>query len=312
MGNGSVDGESGGSGGPERADGAGRTAAAAADDVLALLSDLLPVLAPHALLDREERRLVLLVDGAHATVDLEPLLSACRGRPQHTWPRRVEEWLAATAEGSAAALRERRRLGGDVESRLRVRLVPPLPGPERRRLMCLPYGPLLDVVIHLDHPAEPGPLSRERAVQLALADPGEAAITGTLRREVPTFSVHDEPLGGTGEDGDRVRVVARDGNPYVTGVLFDLERFVPAEERPRGLLVGLPCHSRVLLYAVRGEALLRVAPVMAAQVREEFDAAPDGCDPRLFWWHEDRLYELRRGRLTGRPRVPWALRSLLR
>ena len=94
---------------------------AVAADVRALVADLLPVLAPHALLDGESGLLVLPVGTAHARVALDGLVAACAGLPQHAWPGTFQAWLAATATQVGAALRERAYallLGVPVSERL--------------------------------------------------------------------------------------------------------------------------------------------------------------------------------------------------
>jgi hypothetical protein len=73
-------------------------------DIRALVADLLPVLAPHAMLDADSGRLVLPVGDAHADISLDAITAACAALPQQAWPGRVEAWLAAKAAQVTAAL----------------------------------------------------------------------------------------------------------------------------------------------------------------------------------------------------------------
>ncbi|MFI9270241.1 hypothetical protein ACIGXM_05965 [Kitasatospora sp. NPDC052896] len=273
--------------------------------VRALVADLLPVLAPHAMLDADSGRLVLLVDAAHADVSLDGIVAICADLPQHTWPSRVQDWLAEKRRQVAEAVRERRELG-EVETLLRVQVAPRLPAAERRRLLCTAYGELLDLVVVLDH-ADGGRLSRERAERLVLADPGGHALANTLRIELPAFTLAERPPAG----GAPVWAVGRAGSPFATSALLGLDRFLPGP-CPYGVLLGLPRYGELLLCPVVPDQLAVAARELAEQVGEAHRVAADRCDERLFWWAEERLYELRFGRLTGRPKVPAPLRRLLR
>jgi hypothetical protein len=272
---------------------------AVATDIRALVADLLPVLAPHAMLDTDSGRLVLPVGDAHADISLDAITAACAAVPQASWPGRVEAWLAAKAAQVTAALAERDRLG-PLEERLRVQVTPRLPEAERRQLMCTPYGDLLDIVIMLDGR---GRLSRERADQLVIHDPGSHALANTLRDELPSFTVTD--------DDHQVRSISKPGSPYVTSALPALERFLPGP-CPYGVLVALPRYSEVLLCPVRPGGVDEAARALLERARIGFCTADDPCDDRLFWWANETLYAVGFGRFTGRVKVPGPLRALLR
>jgi hypothetical protein len=323
---------------------------AVAADVRALVADLLPVLAPHALLDGETGLLVLPVASAHARVALDGLVAACAELPQHAWPRTVQAWLVTTASQVSAALTERAALGEvEVEDLLRVQVTPRLPAGQRRELMCTPYGELLDAVIMLDQP-DGRRLTRARAELLAVADPGARAVANTLGRELPSFEVTerlltpdgrllagaraagaraagarlDEPHPGEPHPGehrsgeprrgrlshDPVLVISKEGSPYVTSALLELGRFLPAGCR-YGALVGLPRYSTVLVYPISTRRVRAAAPALAALVRRTYAAGPDRCDQRVYWWVEQRLFEVGLGR-SGRLRAPRPLRRLSR
>lgn len=214
--------------------------------------------------------------------------------------RQVEAWLAAKTVQVTTALAERQQLG-PVEERLRVQLTPKLPEMERQRLMCTPYGDLLDAVILLGGE----PLTRKRADRLAIIDPGSRALANTLRRELPSFAVIDD-----GHDVHQVRSVAKPGSRCVTSALLDLVRFLPGP-CPHGLLLALPRYSQVLLHPVQPDSLQGAAGAMAEHVRGTYLEADDPCDDRLYWWADDSLHVIGFSRLTGRPKLPQPLRRLI-
>ena len=257
------------------------------------------------MLDADTGRLVLPVGAAHADIPVEPLIERCAPLPSHNWPSQVEAWLAEKAAQVTAALAERREFG-QVEQLLRVQVAPRLPEPERGRLMCTPYGDLLDVVLVLDH-EKGGRLTRERADLLVLNDPGGNALANTFGRELPRFTATERPLG----QGGTVRVVGRPGSSLVTSALLGLERFVP-EPTPHGVLVGLPRYSEVLLYPVTADGPAGAARATADLVADGYDRAEDRCDRRLFWYFQEQLGVVEFGRLTGRPKLPRPVRRLLR
>jgi hypothetical protein len=262
-----------------------------AAEVRTLVARLLPGLAPHAMLDADTGALVLPVGSVHADVSLDAITAACARLPRASWPGRVESWLAAKAAQVTAAMAERDRLGV-LEDRLRVQVAPRLDGAEREQLMCTPYGDLHDIVILLDGR---GRLTRERAAQLVIHEPGSHALANTLRDELPTFAVTDDDSG--------VRVVTKPGSPYVTSALPALRRFLPGP-CPYGVLVAMPRYSEVLLTPADPAHVDEAAQALLERCRLGFVTADDPCDDRLFWWAEERLYAVGFGRFTGRVKVP--------
>lgn len=278
-----------------------QAAADVAGEVRTLVAALVPSLAPHAMLDADSGRLVLPVGTAHADISLEAITAACAQLPQAAWPGRVEAWLATKAAQVTAALAERERLGV-LEERLRVQVTPRVAEAERGELMCTAYGEgePLDMVIVLDGR---GRLTRRRAEELVIHDPGSHALANTLRDELPTFTVTD--------DGDGVRTISKPGSPYVTSALPALQRFLPSGPSPYGVLVALPRYSEVLLSRVERGGVEKTARVLLERARVSFCVADDPCDDQLFWWAKESLYAVGFGRFTGRVKMPRALRELI-
>jgi hypothetical protein len=243
-----------------------------AGEVRALVADLLPVLAPHAMLDSDSGLLVLPVGTAHADISLDGLVTECAALPHSAWPTRVQAWLAEKAAQVSRALAER--------DRLRVQITPRLPRRERRRLVCTPHGNLLDIVVLYDGQR----LTREACEQLAVPNPGRSAIEATLHFAFPALSTTDD---GT------VRVIS---GPYATSALLDPPRFLP----PGPMLVALPRYSEILACPAEADA----ARQLAERARRSRLGAADPCDDRLLWYHDSVLRRVRISRLTGRPILP--------
>lgn len=265
-----------------------------AAEVRALVADLLPVLAPHAMLDADSGLLVLPVGTAHADISLDGITQVCAGLPPAAWPSRIEAWLADMAAEVTAALSDR--------DRLRVQLTPRLPDRDRDRLMCTAYGELLDVVVMLDGHR----LTRAAADRLAVPDPGSSALANTLHHELPTFTIADRTL----PDDGPLRIVGKPGSPYATSALLDLGRFLPGP-CPYGVLLALPRYSQVLLHPVHPDTLPGAAGAMAELAGGAYFDTDDPCDDRLYWWADESLYVIGFHRITGRAQLPWALRKLL-
>jgi hypothetical protein len=96
-------------------------------------------------------------------------------------------------------------------------------------------------------------------------------------------SVHDQPL----LPGRNVRVVAKPGSRYVSALLSEVDQFLPVPNE-HGALVGVPCHSTLLLYPITSTAVREVLPVFADVVREMHAAADDPCAPGVYWSHGER------------------------
>ncbi len=108
-------------------------------------------------------------------------------------------------------------------------------------------------------------------------------MTNTHDRELADVSVHDQPL----LPGRDVRVVTKPGSRYVSALLSEVDQFLPWPNE-HGALVGVPCHSTLLLYPITSTAVREVLPVFADVVREMHHGADDPCAPGVYWSHGER------------------------
>ncbi|MCQ0005449.1 hypothetical protein [Actinomadura madurae] len=108
-------------------------------------------------------------------------------------------------------------------------------------------------------------------------------MTNTHDRELADVSVHDQPL----LPGRNVRVVTKPGSRYVSALLSEVDQFLPWPNE-HGALVGVPCHSTLLLYPITSRSVRDVLPVFADVVEEMHAAADDPCAPGVYWSHGER------------------------
>jgi hypothetical protein len=262
----------------------------AAADVHELIRDLLPVVAPSAWFDSGTSEVVLPVGRSEARASTWTVLERCAREPRRTWSRVVDEWLREVGHRAFLAVGEM-ELFGDVRELLRLRIVPKLAPRDREGLVVVPAGDHFDAMVMIEHPRYGGPLTKARAGLLGLRKLGYV-MTNTHDRELADVSVRDQPL----LPGRDVRVVTKPGSRYVSALLSEVEQFLPSPNE-HGALVGVPCHSTLLLYPITSTAVLEVLPVFADVVAEMHADADDPCAPGVYWSHGER-------RLTPLPAAP--------
>ncbi|MFI0354767.1 hypothetical protein [Actinomadura sp. 9N407] len=268
----------------------------AAVDVHALIRDLLPVVAPSAWFDPGTSEVVLPVGRSEARASTWTVLERCAREPRETWPGVVDEWVREVGHRAFLAVGEM-ELFGDVRELLRLRIVPKLAPRDREGLVVVPAGDHFDAMVMIEHPRYGGPLTKARAGLLGLRKLGYV-MTNTHDRELADVSVRDQPL----LPGRDVRVVTKPGSRYVSALLSEVEQFLPGPNA-HGALVGVPCHSTLLLYPITSTAVLEVLPVFADVVKEMHADAEDPCAPGVYWSHGERRLTPLSGALdTAAPR----------
>ncbi|MFC9969944.1 hypothetical protein ACIBF1_43500 [Spirillospora sp. NPDC050679] len=263
----------------------------AASDVHALIRDLLPVVAPAAWFDDGTSEVVLPLGRSEARASTWTVLERCARAEPPAWPRLVDDWVREVGDRAFRAVGEM-ELFGDVRELLRLRIVPKLAPRDREGLVVVPAGDHFDAMVMIEHPRYGGPLTKARAGLLGLHKLGYV-MTNTHDRELADVQVRDQPL----LPGRDVRVVTKPGSRYVSALLSEVGRFLPPPGDPageHGALVGVPCHSTLLLYPITSRAVREVLPVFADVVAEMHAAAEDPCAYGVYWSHgERRLTPLR-------------------
>ncbi|WP_243772318.1 hypothetical protein [Actinomadura barringtoniae] len=255
----------------------------AAADVHALIRDLLPVVAPSAWFDPGTSEVVLPVGRSEARASSWTVLERCAREPQDNWHKLVDDWLREVGDRAFLAVGEM-ELFGDVRELLRLRIVPKLDPQDREGLVVVPAGDHFDAMVMIEHPRYGGPLTKARAGLLGLRKLGYV-MTNTHDRELADVEVRDQLL----LPGENVRVVTKPGSRYVSALLSEVEQFLPGGDgHPNGALVGVPCHSTLLLYPITSRGVREVLPVFADVVREMHDDADDPCAVGVYWSHGAR------------------------
>ncbi|MFD2767097.1 hypothetical protein [Micromonospora eburnea] len=274
-------------------------------NVRALVEDALPVRLPGARVAADSDEVIVAVPGGRARVSLVPLLRRCQDQPRQTWPELVADWVSAVRRELPDHVSA--ELGpADVEQ-LRLRLVPAAAATEADDYLAMPFGAQFTAVVVVNRPERLDLLTLAQAARLG-RDPEELvrlAVRQTVERELVSLDVrdHELPTGGS------VRLLASDGNPFVTTALMSVKRFLP-DGADNGALIAAPQYSAVMLHRVVGRvqdsavALHRLANSM-------FTAAADPCTDQLFWWHGGEFHPVRvvAGESAGavQVRVPEAL-----
>ncbi|TDB96044.1 hypothetical protein, partial [Actinomadura sp. 7K534] len=253
----------------------------AAADVHALIRDVLPALAPSAWFDSGTSEVVLPVGRSEARASSWTVLERCSREPRSAWPRVVDEWVREVGDRAFLAVGEM-ELFGDVRELLRLRIVPKLAPGDREGLVVVPAGDHFDAMVMIEHPRYGGPLTKARAGLLGLHKLGYV-MTNTHDRELADVAVRDQPL----LPGRNVRVVTKPGSRYVSALLSEVDQFLPGPNE-HGALVGVPCHSTLLLYPITSTAVREVLPVFSDVVREMHADADDPCAPGVYWSHGER------------------------
>lgn len=113
------------------------------------------------------------------------------------------------------------------------------------------------------------------------------AISNTVRQELRDLDIFDHQLTAN----DRIRLVAKDDNPFVSSILISIERFLPADTE-FGALVSIPRYSAVLLYAVESDIAFDVAVALDRLTRSMFAESADPLSTQLFWWHSGNYHPI--------------------
>ncbi|WP_018658256.1 hypothetical protein [Actinomadura flavalba] len=278
----------------------------AAADVHALIRELLPAVSPSAWFDGGTSEIVLPIGRSEARASTWTVLERCAREERMQWPELVSEWVEEVGHRAFLAVGEM-ELFGDVRELLRLRIVPKLDPRDREGLVVVPAGDHFDAMVMIEHPRYGGPLTRARAGLLGLSKLGYV-MTNTRDRELADVAVHDQPL----LPGQDVRVVTKPGSRYVSALLSQVDRFLP-EPTEHGALVGVPCHSTLLLYPITATSVRGVLPVFAEVIAEMHATADDPCAPGVYWSHgERRLTPLNPGHLPNDGEFAAMLRRLPR
>ncbi|MFJ8581100.1 hypothetical protein [Micromonospora sp. NPDC093277] len=230
---------------------------------------------------------IIVMPGGRARVSLVPLLRRCLDQPRQSWPDVVADWLAAVRRELPDQVSA--ELGpADVEQ-LRLRLIPAAATPEADNYLAMPFGTHFTAMVVVNRPERLDLLTLAQVAQLGGDPEGlvRIAVRQTVERELVSLDVRDHELPG----GGSVRLLASDGNPFVTTALMSVKRFLP-DGADNGALVAAPQYSAVMLHRVVGRVQDR-AVALHRLANSMFAAATDPCTDQIFWWHGGEFHPVR-------------------
>ncbi|GGR99943.1 hypothetical protein GCM10010169_50820 [Micromonospora fulviviridis] len=256
-------------------------------NVRALVEDALPTRLPGARVAPDRDEIVVAVPGGRARVSLVPLLRSCVDQPRQAWPQLVADWVAAVRRELPDSVST--DLGPVDVAQLRLRLTPAADAAATDSYLAMPFGTHFTAVVVVNRPGRLDLLTLAQAARLD-REPAELvriAVRQTVERELTTLDVrdHELPTGGS------VRLLAADGNPFVTTALMSVKRFLP-DGADHGALVAAPQYSAVLLHRV-DQGLRDGAVALHRLAGSMFEAAADPCSDQVFWWRDGEFHPVR-------------------
>jgi hypothetical protein len=152
------------------------------------------------------------------------------------------------------------------------------------------------VVIGLDPAGQPAYVTPEQAVAMGgVEGVVETAFGETVAQELAGLDVRDVEIGG-----ESVRVIAREGCPYVTTVLLSIPRFLD-DNAPHGVLVIAPSYDHVAIHDVRGHGAIELIPDLAVTAADLSRRSAMPCSAGVFWWYGQQFHRIGVAEEAGEP-----------
>ena len=163
------------------------------------------------------------------------------------------------------------------------------------------------IVIGVDSAGQPEYVTPEQALSMGGAEGVvEIAFNETVAQELAGLDVRDVEIAG-----ESVRVIAKEGCPYVTTALLSLQRFLE-DNAPHGVLVIAPSYDHVAIHDVRGHAAIELIPDLATTAADIFRRSAMPCSPSVYWWYGQQFHRIGVAEEAGEPviDVPNELRDV--
>jgi hypothetical protein len=257
---------------------------------------------PGAGVDPQTGELVVPMASGEARISLDSLALQLEIAEPETAAELVRHWfaeLAASLNTAAAA----------------PQAAPPPPvlpvGPATLRLRVMPrWSPDVAVtvahrpvpfefdavVIGVDAAGQPAYVTREQAFAMGGVEAVvETALNDTLVRELSGLDIRDVDIAG-----ERVRVIAKEGSPYVTTALLSIPRFLD-DNAPHGVLVIAPSYDHVAIHDVRGHAAIELIPDLATTATDLCRRSTMPCSDGVFWWYGQQFHRIGVAEEAGEP-----------
>jgi hypothetical protein len=257
---------------------------------------------PGARVDPQAGDLVVPMASGEARISLESLAAELQISEPETAPELVRQWFAelAASLNTAAAAPQVAPFApvppaGPATLRLRVmpRWSPDVAATVAHRPVPFEFDA---IVIGFDATGQPAYVTREQAFAMGGVEAVvETALNETLVDELSGLDVRDVDIAG-----ERVRVIAKEGSPYVTTALLSIPRFLD-DNAPHGVLVIAPSYDHVAIHDVRGHAAIELIPDLAATAADLSRRSAMPCSDGVYWWYGQQFHRIGVAEEAGEP-----------
>ena len=258
---------------------------------------------PGAGVDPQTGELVVPMVSGEARIALDSLAAQLHIAEPETAPTLVRQWFAelavslntAAAAPSQTAPPEPIPPAGPSTLRLRVmpRWSPDVAAAVAHRPVPFEFDA---VVIGVDAAGQPAYVTREQAVAMGGVEAViETALNETLVQELASLEVRDVEISD-----EQVRVITKEGSPYVTTALLSLPRFLD-DNAPHGVLVIAPSYDHVAIHDVRGHGAIELIPDLAVTAADLSRRSALPCSDGVFWWYGQQFHRIGVAEEAGEP-----------
>lgn len=242
---------------------------------------------PGSSLDAGSGELIVpLATDRRARVATGEVVAHALSRPEPERVDIVRAWLAEIAEALRAGIIGDDGAGAPAAADLRLRVMPTWAPDTLAAVTSQPVPVAFDAIVVFT--------GRDRWEYLppsqAQAFGGAVEAAGTAVRQTITEELHDVDVRDHDLNGFQLRMVAKDGCPFVTTALLSLRRFMP--QPVDDALVIAPRYSAIALLPLTAKDEIRIATVLAGVARDMYANAPDQCSAGVYWWHDGTFHPL--------------------
>ena len=257
---------------------------------------------PGAGVDAQTGELVVPMASGEARIALDSLAAQLEIAEPETALALVRQWFAelAVSLNTAAAPPQTappEPIPPAGPSTLRLRVMPRWSPDVAATVAHRPVPFEFDaVVIGVDAAGQPAYVTRDQAVAMGGVEAViETALNETLARELASLEVRDVEISD-----EQVRVIAKEGSPYVTTALLSLPRFLD-DNAPHGVLVIAPSYDHVAIHDVRGHGAIELIPDLAATAADLSRRSAMPCSDGVFWWYGQQFHRIGVAEEAGEP-----------
>lgn len=238
---------------------------------------------PGATLDAATGDLLIPVEGGRARVATDAIVQEATELPDADQDEAVRTWLLEVVTQLQPAIGAPEVVAPEA---LRARLMLPTPSDFELDLVAVAVNNCFDLVVVYEDDGQLNYLQPDQVDGLgSLQELLGTALRQTIAEELLDVDVRDHEAGGF-----QIRMLAKDGCPYVTAALMSLARFMPVPAKDA--LVIAPRFSAVAFTPMVSRDDVRLAGPLAQIASSLYDGSPDACSDGVYWWHDGDFYAL--------------------